>query len=291
MILNRTVEYVLAAHQTGNFAMAAEHCNVSQPSLSVQVKKLEEFLGEPIFTRTKRGVALTAFGQDVLPKLEQLKSLETELRARVAANAEGQALRIGAISTLAPSVIPFLLRHEGVSVMEGTTARLLSAISDGDLDAAFVALPIVVPGLATVPLFEEPFMLASSAFHDPVEIEVLDHLAPDSDRRLVVLSSEHCAGDQTLQLCNANRGQTNRFLEATSLETARSMVAATQDFTLIPLLNQRMGDNLIYQNLPDRFRRPIGLAMRAAHPLRGQLEAAAQNVAKSIRSELEGLTA
>ena len=291
MILNRTVEYVLAAHQAGNFAMAAEACNVSQPSLSVQIKKLEEFLGAPIFTRTKRGVALTAFGQEVLPKLEQLKALETELRSRVAADAEGQVLRIGAISTLAPSIVPFLLRHDGVSVVEGTTARLLSAISDGDLDAAFVALPIVVPGLATLPLFEEPFMLASSAFHAPVEVAALDHLKPDDERRLVVLSSEHCAGDQSLQLCNANRGQTNRFLEATSLETARSMVAATRDFTLIPLLNQRMGDNLIYQTLPNRFRRQIGVALRAAHPLRAQLEAVAHMVAKSIRSELEGLAA
>ncbi|MEM9716881.1 MAG: LysR substrate-binding domain-containing protein [Pseudomonadota bacterium] len=291
MILSRTVEYVLAAHQAGNFAMAAEHCNVSQPSLSVQIKKLEEFLGQKIFTRTKRGVALTAFGQEVLPKLEQLKSLETELRSRVTASAQDRALRIGAISTLAPSVIPFLLRHDGVSVMEGTTARLLSAISDDDLDAAFVALPIVVPGLATVPLFDEPFMLASSAFHAPISATALDSLSARDDRRLVVLSQEHCAGDQTLQLCNANRGQTNRFLEATSLETARSMVAATQDFTLIPLLNQRMGDNLIYQSLPDRFRRQIGLAVRAAHPLRAELEAVAEKVAKSIRSELDGLAA
>ncbi|MEO0342847.1 MAG: LysR substrate-binding domain-containing protein [Pseudomonadota bacterium] len=290
MILNRTVEYVLAAHQMGNFAMAAEACAVSQPSLSVQIKKLEAFLGEAIFTRTKRGVALTAFGQEVLPKLQQLKALETELRSRVAIDAGGKALRIGAISTLAPSVVPFLLRHDGVTVMEGTTARLLSAISEGDLDAAFAALPIVVPGLATFPLFHEPYLLASSAFHAPVEVRALDQLRSDTERRLVVLSSEHCAGDQTLHLCNANRGQTNRFLEATSLETARSMVAATQDFTLIPLLNQRMGDNLIYQSLPDRYRRQIGLVVRAAHPLRGQLEAVAQNVAKSIRSEMNGLS-
>ena len=248
MIVGRTVDYVLAVTRTGNFAQAADACHVSQPSLSVQIKKLEGFLGARLFTRTKRGAVLTAFGQEVLPKLEALKDLETEIRTQIAGKAQAQTLRIGAIPTLAPSIFPDLMKQDAVEVSEGTTVSLIQAISENQIDAGFVALPVAIPGMSTVSLFFEPFMLASSSELPPVDPIGLEGLSPDADRRLVVLSSEHCAGDQALQLCNANRGQQNRFLEATSLETARSMVAASANFTLIPKLNQRQGDNLIYQS-------------------------------------------
>lgn len=241
----RDLEYVVAVAEERHFGRAAERCNVSQPALSGQIRKLEEALGLLLFERTSRRVLSTPGGDAVV---RQARAVLAEAHKLLVVAGEGQIgdfsgrLALAAIQTLGPYLFPLVLRQLKASfpelslnLSEGRTADLLEGLREGRIDAALVSLPVDEAGLTLAPLFEEPFLLACSADHplarrDPVS--TMDLAGPD----LLLLDEGNCLRDQAIAACGASQKAARH---ATSLETLRSMVAAGGGYTLLPWLATR----------------------------------------------------
>lgn len=241
------LRYIVALAQQRHFGRAAEHCHVSQPTLSVAIKKLEDELGVTLFERRKLDVSLTPLGasiveqaQRVLEEVEGIKQLAAGGRDQLAG-----PLRVGAIYTIGPYLFPQLIPvlHERAPQMplvieENYTARLRERLRQGELDAALVALPFEEPGLATLPLYDEPFVVVMPSSHPWTEKTLID--ASDlAHETLLMLGSGHCFRAQILAACPAcaQRVDTQSLMqtvEGTSLETIRHMVASGMGITVLP---------------------------------------------------------
>jgi len=241
----RDLRYILAVARHRHFGRAAEACHVSQPTLSVQIRKLEAELGVQLFERQTAQVLPTAAGQAVL--VEAQRALEhidqiTSIARRFHDPLSGP-LALGVIATLGPSLVAPLMARVTVaaprlvlSIQEDTTDRLLSALAAGDLDAAVVATEVDDTGLACEALFEEPFFVAMAPNHPLAAAEAMtveDLVAAP----LLLLSEGHCLGDQTLALCQRPRSAMTATLSAASLETAMAAVGMGQGVTLVPALH------------------------------------------------------
>ncbi|RVU20777.1 LysR substrate-binding domain-containing protein [Methylobacterium oryzihabitans] len=238
----RDLEYVVALAEEGHFGRAAERCNVSQPTLSVQVRKLEGLLGLVLFERSQRRILLTAGGEAVV-RQARLVLAEARRLLTVAREGSGTALsgrlELAAIQTLGPYLFPRVLRRlrqdfpeVALALSEGRTAEILDGLRDGRIDAALLSLPLPESGLTVAPLFREPFLLACPADHD-----LATHPGPRAadlaGPGLLLLDEGNCLRDQAVMACGAGPA-TGRH--ATSLETLRSMVAAGAGYTLLPAL-------------------------------------------------------
>ncbi|GJE62793.1 LysR substrate-binding domain-containing protein [Methylobacterium trifolii] len=273
----RDLEYVVAIADEGHFGRAAERCNVSQPTLSVQVRKLEAALGLALFERSSRRVLLTAAGQGIV---RQARTVLAEAQRLLALATEGRGspltgrLVLAAIQTLGPYYFPLtlrLLRREfpllSLSLSELRTAEILDGLREGRIDAALVSLPLPAAGLAVAPLFVEPFWLACPAEHALARVDGLrtsDISGPD----LLLLDEGNCLRDQTIAACGAG-GSAGRH--ATSLETLRSMVAAGSGYTLLPGLAVPSGPDPSGLTVTRGFAadgpgRTIALAWRGSDP-------------------------
>lgn len=238
----RDLEYVVAVADEGHFGRAADRCNVSQPTLSVQVRKLEGALGLTLFERSNRRVLLTESGQAIV---RQARTVLSEAQRLLAMATEGRGapltgrLSLAAIQTLGPYFFPLVLRSLreaypllSLSLSESRTADIMEGLRDGRIDAALVSLPLSQARLAISPLFIEPFFLACPAEHALAQGGALSAGAiagPD----LLLLDEGNCLRDQTIAACGAG-SLVGRH--ATSLETLRSMVAAGAGYTLLPAL-------------------------------------------------------
>lgn len=272
----RDLEYAVAVADHRHFGRAAERCGVSQPSLSAQIRKLEDLLGIPLFERTSRRVLPTAQGEAVIRQARTVLE-EAQRLIALARGAEGAfagPLTLGAIQTLGPYLFPHVLSpirknfpEVQLSLAEGRTEGLLADLRDGRVDAVFLSLPAEDEGLAAEPLFFEPFLLAYPAGH-PLEALPGVALADLDPGDLVLLEEGHCLRDQALSLCG-RQGRGTRH--ATGLETLRHMVAAGAGYTLMPLLavaNQTdMGGLIAYRPFDrDPPGRTVGLVWRASDP-------------------------
>lgn len=261
----RDIEYILSAAETGNFARAAQLCNVSQPSLSIQIKKVEERLGSPLFIRDKKGVRLSEFGQSTISYFEDIQKNVAHINslARQKQDMPPPQITVGAIATAAPYILPHLMHIQNLNVEEATTSLLIQKILNDEIDAALVALPTKVPLLSSVSLYDEPFYLVAAEGNPYVEDMDLNTMEPPEDCRILALTEEHCMGEQTMSLCKIRLDQKNRVFKATSLETIRHMVATSNDMTLMPALAWRSHDGLSYHELPEKFHRKIGLVFKS----------------------------
>ena len=257
----RDIEYILSAAELKNFARAAQRCHISQPSLSIQIKKVEKQLGQAIFIREQRGVRLSEFGQTLMPHLESIQKSMQDINA-LATDVGRQSrppVTLGAISTVAPYVFPYLKDFERIILKESVTTELIKKLLDNEIDAALLALPVKIPFLKSLRLYREPFYLAGAKRNKFVHQINLEAIEFPPKCRFLILSEEHCMGEQTLSLCQLeNRGK-NDIYKATSLETLRQMAATSNDVTLIPALARRKNDGLQYRSLPDKFHRDIGI--------------------------------
>jgi LysR family hydrogen peroxide-inducible transcriptional activator len=278
----RDLEYVVAVTEERHFGRAAERCNVSQPSLSAQIRRLEEALGLTLFERTSRRVLPTARGDAVA---RQARAVLAEAQKLIVLAQEGAdtfagRLALGAIQTLGPYLFPRVLRalrqrfpELTLNLSEGRTADLLDGLREGRLDAVLLSLPVDDGALAVFPIFDEPFLLACPAEHPLVREAELraDKLAGGE---LLLLDEGNCLRDQALAACAAGP---NAGRHATSLETLRSMVAAGAGYTLMPRLASEEGPDATGLVLARAFApggpsRPIALVCRATDPRRGSLE-------------------
>ncbi|MCK0744714.1 hydrogen peroxide-inducible genes activator [Chromohalobacter nigrandesensis] len=241
------LRYIVTLAQEHHFGRAAERCYVSQPTLSVAVKKLEDELGIALFERSKSTVQVTPLGEKIVAQahrvLEQaglIKEMATEGKDQLAS-----PLRIGAIYTIGPYLFPHLIpelsRHAPqmpLYIEEGLTGDLRRKLRSGELDAVVVALPFNEPDVLTKAIYEEPFEVLIPAGHPwtrKTAIAKEDLL----EEKLLLLGEGHCFRDQILEACPAINNQLNSpgntlIAEGGSLETIRHMVASGLGITVLP---------------------------------------------------------
>ncbi|HKL45543.1 MAG TPA: LysR substrate-binding domain-containing protein [Roseovarius sp.] len=279
----------LARH--GHFGRAAEACAISQPALSVQIRELEQTLGMVLFERGARQIRLTSFGEEIALRVRTILRSVDELGDLARASRDGMVgrLRIGVIQTIAPYLLPTLLRnlsaaHAGldVHVRESLTPRLIQELSEGRLDTAIVALPVSEPSFSEVALFTENLMLVRPAGD-------ADKPVPDRDMlremRLLLLEEGHCFRDQALSFCNLQSALPRDGLDGSSLSTLVQMVGAGIGVTLIPEMaapvETRSAEVSVVPLHAPQPTRTVGMIWRKSSPLDDQLQEIARIVKQS----------
>jgi LysR family transcriptional regulator, hydrogen peroxide-inducible genes activator len=240
----RDLRYLVALADERHFGRAAERCFVSQPTLSAQIRKLEEYLGAPLVERQPKRVALTATGARVVERARRLLQ-EADAIVEIAKSERDPLagpLRVALIPTVGPYLLPHVagrlrraLPRLKLLLYEYQTAPLLEKLRAGDIDLGVLALPVPVDGLESATLYDEPFVLAVPAAHP---LAGRDNLRIDDLRgeTLLLLEDGHCLRDQALEVCSRVPIQQDADYRATSLETLRQMVAAGHGITLLPRL-------------------------------------------------------
>ncbi len=280
------LRYIVALYETGHFRKAAERCHVSQPTLSVAVKKLEEELGVDLFERTRHRVMATPIGERVV---EQARAVLQESRKLVSLAEQGKdplgtVLSVGAIYTVGPYLFPRLVTrlHELAPQMplfieESYTASLRGKLSGGELDVIIVALPFTEPEVVTQEVYREPFVILMPAGHPLAERERVDP-AELAGYRVLLMGEGHCFRDQVLEACSGlqkaisdRQSQGEAVLEGSSLETLKHMVASGLGITVLPEsaanLAQYGNNTLVVRPFADPVpERTIALAWRVSYP-------------------------
>ncbi len=267
----RDLEYIVAVADLNSFSAAAESCHISQPSLSSQIKKVEQELGVKIFERTKRSVRLSPYGHGLLPRARKIldEAEKIRLEARQQTDPFQGTLSLGAIATVAPYLVPSILQavRENapgmtLTLKEGVTAELLKSLLDGVIDVAIVSLPTDSHAFDHHVLFDDAFYLAVGKKHPLAAQSVVSEDILRA-QRLILLEEEHCLRDQALSVCQGSMMQEDRGFRATSLETIRQIVASGQGVTLMPALARRENDGIVYIPIEGKsFSRQIGLVWR-----------------------------
>lgn len=290
----KQLRYFEALARHGHFGRAAEASAISQPALSVQIKELETALGLPLFERSARQVRLTGFGETFAARARNILRAVDDLGdlARVAQSGITGPLRMGIIPTIAPYLLPRIIRALGTAfpavdmdVRETLTQKLIEELNDGRLDAAIVALPVSEPALTEVKLFDENLMLVRpiSAQNTPVPTaEALRHM------RLLLLEEGHCFRDQALSFCDLRPKGPRAGLDGSSLSTLVQMVGAGMGVTLIPEMaveiETRSADVSIAPLGDPQPSRRVGMVWRKSNPLGAQLGQIAKVVARASRA-------
>ncbi|MDB2705615.1 LysR substrate-binding domain-containing protein [Pseudomonadota bacterium] len=238
----RDLQYFLAVAELEHFGHAAEQCFVSQPTLSGQIKKLEEELGIKLFERTNRRVILTETGQQVSQSAKRILR-EVEAINDVAQSAQEPLtgkLRIGAFPTLATYIFPKLVTKVNISLpnirlilMEEKTADLLDKLKHGEIDLALLALPINDDFFVSRKLFDDEFYLAVPKGHKLTESDTVDQKNLYK-YRLLLLEEGHCLREQALDICSLHGINEEQDFKATGMETLRQMVKAGTGITFMP---------------------------------------------------------
>ena len=240
----RDLKYLVALADLKHFGRAAAACYVSQPTLSTQIKKLEDELGVPLVERAPRKVMLTPAGRDAAERARRIVAEVEQMKeaARRSQDPEAGTVRLGMFPTLGPYLLPHVVPrirarfpHLELLLVEEKSDVLLSRLREGKLDAGLLALPVADDQLHTEFLFEEPFVLAVPESHPLAQRGSLT-LAELSHQQLLLLEDGHCLREQALDVCRLSGANEKSEFRATSLETLRQMVAADVGITLLPAL-------------------------------------------------------
>jgi len=240
----KDLRYLVAIADTRHFGRAAERCFVSQPTLSAQLKKLEEYLGVQLIERQPRRVTLTEAGEEIVARSREMLQTGEEVLELARSHRDPLAgrLRVGLIPTVGPYLLPLVaqaarkaLARLTLLLYEYRTEPLLEKLRAGELDLGILALPVDTDGLQRRDLFDEPFLLALPREHRLARRATLgiDDIAQEP---LLLLEEGHCLRDQALAVCNRAGAQESQDFRATSLETLRQMVASGAGITLLPEL-------------------------------------------------------
>jgi len=275
------LRYFEALARHGHFGRAANACAISQPALSQQIKELESMLGAPLVERSSRQIRLTALGEDFVDRSRKILLEVDELGdlVRSAQSAVGGRLRLGIIPTVAPYLLPGMIKALSqrfpdldVQPRESITQTLIGDLLESRLDVAVVALPISEVALREFALFEEDFVLirpTAEAAHAVPSPEMLKEM------RLLLLEEGHCFRDQALSFCNISGPSPRYLMEGSSLATLVQMVGAGMGLTLIPdmavPLETRSADVAVQRFAAPSPSRKIGMVWRKSNPLADQL--------------------
>lgn len=235
------LKFIVALAKARNFRKAAEACFVSQPALSLAVKKLEDELGVLLFERNRNDVTMTAVGERVVEQATRAIEEANRVKeiARQGNNQLAGALKLGVIYSvgpyLLPEIIPILRKtapEMPLIVEENLTANLEAQLRNGIIDVAIIALPFDIPGIKTMPLYEEEFVVVVPSVH---EWATRKEIAASelADEKILLLNSGHCFSNQVMQAC-PSLSQKGEVLQGNSLDTIRNMVASNLGLTVLP---------------------------------------------------------
>jgi LysR family hydrogen peroxide-inducible transcriptional activator len=240
----KDLKYLVALADTGHFGKAAERSFVSQPTLSAQLKKLEEFLGVKLVERQPKNVQLTEVGRQIVVRARRMLEEGDEIVALARHNTDPLAgkLKLGLIPTIGPYLLPRVMQKIrkalpalGLMLYEYQTEPLLKRLRDGEIDLGILALPAPQDGLESRPLYEEAFTLALPQQH-PLADKATVRVQDLKGHPLLLLEDGHCLRDQALEVCSRVDVKEVEDFRATSLETLRQMVVAGLGITLLPEL-------------------------------------------------------
>ena len=295
MTLNE-LKYIVAVAKERHFRKASESCFVSQPTLSVAVKKLEEELGVTLFERRKQNLLITPVGQKIIKVAESILE-QSQLIKKLALESQGNLpteLRIGVIYTIAPYLLPKLIpsfqkRAPKVPVIieENYTHILAEKLQSGEIDVAILSLPFDEPNIETYTLYEEPFKLIMPKQHSEIKGDLNAVIDSIEDETVLLLGAGHCFRDQVIEafpnLMNLNT-QNNRLqktFEGSSLETIRYMVASGAGISIFPCTSLTNHDQSLFtiKELTNPTpTRKVALAWRKSFPRKEVLEHFKQSI-------------
>ena len=244
------LKYIVAVAREKHFGKAAEACFVSQPTLSVAVKKLEDELELKLFERSSGEVTVTPLGEEIVRQAQSVLEQAAEIKeiAKRGKDPLGGPLKLGVIYTIGPYLLPDLVRQNiertpqmPLMLQENFTVRLLEMLRTGEIEAAILAEPFPDTGLAIAPLYDEPFLAALPSSH-PLAAGTEVTTEQLKSEHMLLLGSGHCFRDHVLQVCpefarfSSSTDGIRKSFEGSSLETIKHMVAAGMGVTLVPRL-------------------------------------------------------
>jgi LysR family hydrogen peroxide-inducible transcriptional activator len=245
------LKYIVAVARERHFGKAADACHVSQPTLSVAVKKLEEELDVKLFERSANEVSVTPLGEEIVRQAQAVLEQAANIKeiAKRGKDPLAGSLTLGLIYTIGPYLLPDLVRQMiartpqmPLILQENFTVKLLEMLRTGEIDCAILAEPFPDAGLALAPLYDEPFLAAVPTHHPLAEH---DEVTTEELKRetMLLLGSGHCFRDHVLEVCpefarfSSNAEGIRKNFEGSSLETIKHMVAAGMGVTLVPRLS------------------------------------------------------
>ncbi|MBV1776253.1 LysR family transcriptional regulator [Burkholderiaceae bacterium DAT-1] len=296
------LKYIVAVARERHFGRAASACFVSQPTLSVAVKKLEDELGVTLFERSAGDVSVTPVGERIVSEaqrvLEQVQTIKQ--LAEHGKDPISGPLRLGSIYTISPYLLPWLIPGLRVAVPqmqllleENYTSRLAEMLKQGEIDVAVLSEPFHESGIATQAVYDEDFIIAVPKGHDWEKLKSVP-ASRLSEENVLLLSSGNCFRDQVLQSCpDLNReslaaGSLQRTLHGSSLTTIRHMVAGGIGITVLPITSVNVGDEQLLSFIPFADPAPtrrVTLAWRRNFPRREAIEAVRKAI---LNSKLPG---
>lgn len=275
------LRYLVALADKGHFVRAADACHVGQPTLSVQLKKLEDYLHVTLFERNKHQLRPTPVGAQIIERARRMLAMAEEIRdlARSDHDPMSGPLRLGVIPTLGPYLIPHLLPairstfcNLQLFLREDLTSNLLERLRQGSLDALLLALPVRGDDIEVMGLFREAFVVALPKGHALAQRRLVNEAALCGEN-VLLLEEGHCMRDQALAICGTSSSDQREELKGTSIETLRQMVAAGVGCTLLPQLAATPGVGSIDSDMVEirSFEAPepartIGLVWRHRYP-------------------------
>lgn len=286
------LRYIITLAQIQHFGQAAERCNVSQPTLSIAVKKLESELGIDLFERTKSHVRPTPVGEQIIAQSQRVLEEAATIKDIASAGKDqlNTPLHVGAIFTIGPYLFPNFIPQLQISapnmsliIEEGYTSSLRERLRNGEVDVIIVALPFTEADVVVQPLYEESFVLVLPEAHPLTSLEMVKHDDLDNENMLL-LGEGHCFRDQVMEaMPNINKSpissaQIRTMTEGSSLETLCYMVASGLGLTVLPL-TATLGSHFKNSGLVTRpfadssASRTTALAWRASFPRHKAIDA------------------
>jgi LysR family hydrogen peroxide-inducible transcriptional activator len=300
------LKYIVAVARERHFGRAAEACFVSQPTLSVAIKKLEEELGTPLFERRTSEVTVTPFGERIVIQAQRVLDEAERIReiARQGRDPLVGPLRLGVIYTIGPYLLPGLVRQllkdapeMPLLLTENFTVKLTELLKNGEIDVAIMALPLPQAGLLLQPVYDEPFIVAIPRHHAWARRKNI----PSEDLKketMLLLGTGHCFRDQVLEVCpelsrySSSAEGIQKTFEGSSLDTIRHMVGSGLGVTVLPITSvpEKPGRDSLLEYIPFKPPAPdrrVVLAWRKSFTRTPAIEALRQAV---LKCPLHGVT-
>ena len=280
------LRYLVALARECHFGRAAESCHVSQPTLSVAIKKLEEELGVQLFERGSNEVRVTSAGAMVVEQAARVLADASRIPelARSGRDPLLGPLRVGVIYTIGPYLLPKLIPlvharapEMPLIIQENYTSKLVAELKQGELDVLILSLPLEESGVVTQPVYDEPFRVLLPARHEWAKQAAINPLALAKETMLL-LGAGNCFRDQVLQACPPlqNHSALQRTFEGSSLETIRHMVATGLGITVLPCTAADIESNPLVAVRPFDGESPparrVALAWRVTYPRSGAID-------------------
>jgi LysR family hydrogen peroxide-inducible transcriptional activator len=293
------LRYLVAVAEHRHFGRAAEVCNVSQPTLSSQIQKLEDDLGVTLLERTNKRVDLTPVGSQILTHARRAlaEASQMEMVAQAARDPLVGPLRLGVIPTLAPYLMPMILKPlkqacpgMALEIWEDQTRSLIDGLRNHRLDAALLATPPDAPEITDLALFDEPLLAALPLKHRFAAARAVTEESIAGE--LLVLADGHCLANQAMAACGTRngvqRGAMPASMQASTLETLVNLVAAGYGTTLLPALaaDSFRAREVVLRPLAGKSSRTIRLVSRPGFPRPQALRALERVIRKAVSGNL-----